>query len=251
MAQLECKLVEREYPCFLSEHDDDKEILEGDRQEANLASTMPIGLAPITWAVSCPPTFEQPYAQPIVTMPVHMPSSMSTESCMFRAALTQAPACYTISSDVSFLPTASMRKSTAPGSRNPSTLPVSSSHPCTLSAFISEDPVSPPTISNINSIPVASPHFSILPVSHTPERLHAVPSLLHLRHPPTSKFITRQCSSASVFQHNAQVSCPIDSSCQAPTFGNSDAYPSAPLVCGSAPVMGEGYLLPLPLPWKG
>ena len=101
----------------LSEHDDDKEILKGDRQEANLASTMPIGPAPITRAISCPPRFEQPYAQPIVTTPVQMPFSTPTESCMFCAALTQTPACYTISSGDSFHPTASTRKSTAPGTR--------------------------------------------------------------------------------------------------------------------------------------
>ena len=41
MAQLECKLAEREYSSLLSVHDNDKEILQGDRQEANLASTMP------------------------------------------------------------------------------------------------------------------------------------------------------------------------------------------------------------------
>ena len=85
MAQLECKLVEREYSSLLSVHDDDKEILQGDRQEANLASTMPGRPAPgvrdPTPAVSCPPTFEQPYAQPIVTTPVRMSSSTPTESC--------------------------------------------------------------------------------------------------------------------------------------------------------------------------
>ena len=80
MAQLECKLAKHEYSCLLSEHDDDKEILHGDRQEANLASTMQ--------TVSCPPTFEQPYTQPTVTMPVRMPSSTPTESCTFRAAPT-------------------------------------------------------------------------------------------------------------------------------------------------------------------
>ena len=206
MAQLECKLAEHEYSCLLSEHEDDKEILHGDRQETNLASTMPTRPAPIardpTRAISCPPTFAQPYAQPIVTMPVRMPSSTPTESRTFHAAPTRAPACYTISSGVSFRPTASMRESRAPAPRNLSTLPVSSSHPHMFPAFVSEDSVSPPMISNINAVPVASAHVSTLPASSAPERLHAVPSWPHLRRPTTSEFVTRRSSSAPVFQHN-------------------------------------------------
>ena len=171
-----------------------------------------------------------------------MPSSTPTESRTFRAAPTKAPACYTISSGVSFRPTASTRESTASGPTNLSTLPVSSPHPCALPAFVSEDSVSPPTISNINSVPVASPHVSTLPASSAPERLHAVPSLLHLRRPTTSKFVTRESSSAPVSQHNTQASGSIDSSYQAPTFGNYDAYASAQFVRESAPVISEGDL---------
>ena len=130
MAQLECKLAEREYSSLLSVHDDDKEILQGDRQEANFASTMPSRPAPgardPTRAVSCPPTFEQLYAQPIVTTPVRMPSSTPTESRTFLAASTQAPACYTISSSASFRPTASTRESIPPGPKILPSLPVTS-----------------------------------------------------------------------------------------------------------------------------
>ena len=78
-------------------------------------------------------------------------------------------------------------------------------------------------------IVLLSPHVSTLPASSAPEWLHAVPSWLHLRRPTTSDFVTRRSSSAPVFQHNTQASGHIDSSCQAPTFGNYDAYASAPL----------------------
>ena len=87
---MECKLAEREYSCLLSEHDDHKEILQGDKQEANLESTMPTRPTPIsrdpTRAVSYPSMFEQPYPQPIVKTPVGMPYSTLTESRTFRAS---------------------------------------------------------------------------------------------------------------------------------------------------------------------
>ena len=183
MAPLECKLAEREYSCLLSEHDDHKEILQGDKQEANLESTMPTRPTPIsldpTRAVSYPPMFEQPYPQPIVKTPVGMPYSTLTESRTFRATSTQAPACFTIYSDVSFCTTASTHESIPPGPKILSGLPVSSSHPCTFPAFVREDPVFPSTISNINSVPVSSTRVSIVQASSALEQLHGVSSLLH------------------------------------------------------------------------
>ncbi|XP_068750831.1 uncharacterized protein [Montipora capricornis] len=62
------------------------------------------------------------------------------------------------------------------------------------------------------------------------------------RRPTTSEFVTKRSTSPPVFQHNTQASGPIDSSCQAPTFGNYDSYASASFVRESAPVMSEGYL---------
>ena len=165
-----------------------------------------------------------------MTTPVRMPSSTPTESRTFLAASTQAPACYTISSSVSFRPTAPTRESIPPGPKILPSLPVTSSHPRTLPAFVSEDPDFPSTSFNINSVPVASTHVSTLPESSAPERPHAIPSLCHLRRPATSEFITRQSSSAPVFLHNTQASGPIDSRFQAPNFSNRDTYASTPFV---------------------